>query len=316
MQTVDLPFFVELGAAIEHIEKLDNAAPLFDVLFAVIPLGGHLQALAGGQHVRLSAAMHDLQALKVSIGQFQKNFFTDEEGKWRRPDPEERAEYDVAHIKALVGKLKVVLIAELRTSTSFSVTGSGIFDVGLLVNGAHRALDPEIIYIVGDAVRNELDDAGKCLAFNLYTAAGFHAMRAIERVIKLYLQNFIDEKAIARLKNWGQYLDALEKVSEGAVLRPSEEAIALIRQIKDIYRNPVIHPDRVLDSHEAKTIFHGTIAAITRIASEIKHAEPEIPGLSGSTNALAGGLGSFLTPTAKVAPQNDHGVDPENEQIA
>jgi hypothetical protein len=316
LQTVDLPFFVELGAAIEHIEKLDNAAPLFDVLFAVIPLSGHLQALAAGEHVRLSAAMHDLQALRTSIGQFQKNFFTDEEGKWKRPEPEERAEYDVAHIKALVGKLKVVLIAELRTSSSFSVTGSGIFDVGLLVNGAHRALDPEIISIVGGAVRNELDDAGKCLAFNLYTAAGFHSMRAIERVIKFYLRNFFDEKSILRLKNWGQYLEALEKVGESAILRPSDEAIALIRQIKDIYRNPVIHPDRVLNSHEAKTIFHGTIAAITRIASEIKQAEPEIPGLSAPYNALAFGLGSFLSPTGKVAPQNGNNDHPDNEQVA
>lgn len=316
MQTVDLPFFVELGAAIELIEKLDNAAPLFDVLFALIPLSGHLQALADGKHVRLSAAMHDLQVLRAGIGQFQKNFFTDEEGKWKRPEPEERAEYDVANIKALVGKLKVVLIAELRTSTSFSVTGSGIFDVGLLVNGAHRALDPEIIMIVGDPVRDELDDAGKCLAFNLCTAAGFHSMRAIERVIKLYLQNFFDAKSIARLKNWGQYLDALEKVGEGVILRPSEEAIALIRQIKDIYRNPVIHPDRVLNSHEAKTIFHGTIAAITRIASEIKQADPEIPGLSGSHNASAFGLGSFLSPKVQTESQNGNGDYPDNQQVA
>ena len=141
-------------------------------------------------------------------------------------------------------------------------------------------------------------------------------MRAIERVIKMYLLEFLEAKEIEKLSNWGQYLNSLERISEDALRRPSHEAIALIKQIKDIYRNPVIHADRVLDALESKTVFHGTIAAITRIASEISHAEPEIPGLLTASNASPGGLGSFLTPKAKIAPQNDRGGVTENEQTA
>jgi len=310
MQTVDLPFFVELGTVIEQAQSLDDDGPLFDAFLALLPLRSHLKELLKGSHVRLSAAAHDLQELDNAIANFHKRYFTDEKGDWRPPDADVRAEYELSSIVRMIDRLKTVLIAELRTSTSFAVTGAGIFDVSLLVNGAHKALDRSTISVVGSAVCEELDAAGKCLAFNLHTAAGFHSMRAIERVIKLYLKALLDTDAIKKLKNWGQYIDALEKIPEDAERRASDEAIALIRQIKDIYRNPVIHPDRVLDAQEATTVFHGTIAAITRIASEISHTEPMIPGLFGKQRSGGGGgLGSFLSanPNAlsSAAAEND-----------
>lgn len=179
-----------------------------------------------------------------------------------------------------IGQFRTVLIADLRTVASFRVITAGIFDVNKLVNCAHRALPETTREKLSAEALAELDASGKCLAFNLPTASGFHAMRAVERVIKSYLGLFFSQKEIQGWRNWGQYLKALEKATDGdQTLKPSQEAIALLRQIKDIYRNPVIHPDRVLSAEEADTLFHGTLAAINRIGFELSGNQQKLPGL-------------------------------------
>lgn len=175
------------------------------------------------------------------------------------------------------------------------MTKSGIFDVNQLVNCAHQALPDDVRGKLPKEALDEIDASGKCLAFSLPTASGFHAMRAVERVIRTYLNDFMSRDEIVRLKNWGQYLDALEKRASGEERpKPSDEAIALIRQIKDIYRNPVIHPDRVLSAEEAMTLFHSTLAAIGRIAAELSKKEPKLPGLLGSIMGLPAGAAALM----------------------
>ena len=289
MKPIDLPFYVELGAAINSAEKVDPEGRLFDALVAFYGLRNFLNGLSNGQHARVSAAAHSLAALGRAIEQFEQRHFRDERGEWKNPDAETKAQFEILEIISKIRDLKTILIAELRTSSSFAVVGSGIFDVDQLVNEAHKAIDDEIRLRLSDTVCAEIDSAGKCLAFNLPTAAAFHSMRAIERVVKRYLGDFLSLEEIEKLNNWGQYIAAMEKLKtqeDG----PSEEAIALIRQVKDIYRNPVIRPDRVLNYSESSIVFHSMIAAVVRIASEFR-----------SINVLATkGLASFLDGTSET----------------
>jgi hypothetical protein len=107
-------------------------------------------------------------------------------------------------------------------------------------------------------------------------------MRAVERVIKRYLALFLSAEEVKKLNNWGQYLASLERRSDSdSDPKPSAEAIALLRQIKEIYRNPVIHPERTLSTEEAITLFHSTVAAMNRVAFELAAREPKLPNLFG-----------------------------------
>ena len=120
-------------------------------------------------------------------------------------------------------------------------------------------------------------------------------MRAVERVIRAYLGLFFSADEIGRWSNWGQYIGALEKIaSREEKPKPSQEAIALIRQIKDIYRNPVIHPERVLSSDEAANLFHSTLAAINRVAAELREQQETLPGLLGGLLGRSPGAAALL----------------------
>lgn len=298
MQKVDLPFFVDLGATLESAAHVDSEGPLIDVYFKLFPIRQKIEFLLLGTKIKLTTAAHDLTSLRDSIIEFDKKYFRDEEGNWRWPSDDERNPYLVQSLIDRIAQVKTVLIAEIRTSTSFSVKGVGIFDVEMLVNCASQALDPATIARIPKEARDEIDAAGKCLAFNLPTASGFHAMRAVERILKVYAAEFIDAAQIKKLRNWGAFIEKFEKIVESdAAKKPSEEAVALLRQLKDIYRNPVIHPERVLNSSEASTLFHGTVAALNRVASEL--APERISGLGLAFGGTANAVGNALFAAAQ-----------------
>jgi hypothetical protein len=296
MKPVDLPFFVELGGSLELASKVDARGPLFDAFVKLFRLRNALATLAAGDRAKLIACGHDLAELLNLLNNFEARHFRDSEGNWTSPPDTARSEYELGAIVGKVQQFQTVLIADLRISTSFTVTESGIFDVNQLVNCARNVLSGDAAKIVGEEVLREIDDAGKCLAFNLPTACGFHAMRAVERVIKQYLGEFLSSDEIKKLNNWGQYLAALEKRADGdEEPKPSTEAIALLRQIKEIYRNPVIHPERTLSPEEAATLFHSTVAAISRVAFEVAERQPKLPGLFGGIGGAIGTPNPFLT---------------------
>lgn len=293
MKLIDLPFFVELGAALERASSINPKGRLWDAYFDVFGLRRVLDTLLSGEHARLSATSHDLTQLRNAIDAFERRYFRDKDGNWSSPPEDQRDEFAISSLVTSIRQFRTVLIADLRTAAAFSVVGSGIFDVNLLVNCAHKAVPEKARAKLGADVLAELDASGKSLAFNLPTASGFHAMRAVERVIKLYLADYLATDEIEKLNNWGQYLSALEKRLGGEESpKPSQEAIALIRQIKDIYRNPVIHPERTLSPDEASTLFHSTLAAISRIADELRGEQKELPGLLGSIMGLPRSAGA------------------------
>lgn len=282
MRPVDLPFFVELGGALEQASKLDSRGPLFEAFVNLFRLRNAIATLFAGERTKLTACGHDLAELSNMLNKFETQHFRDKDGNWVSPPEAARSEFELSAIANKIQQFKTVLIADLRISASFTVTESGIFDVNRLVNSARNVLSPDARTTVGEEVLREIDDSGRCLAFNLATACGFHAMRGVERVIKRYLALFFSADEVDRLNNWGHYLNALERRTDGEIEpKPSAEAIALLRQIKEIYRNPVIHPDRTLSSEEASTLFHSTVAAMSRVAIELAEREPETPNLYG-----------------------------------
>lgn len=280
MRLIDLTFFVELGAAFKDLEVLPDSPTLWSIYFPALRLRSSIGSIILGPNLKLSASLHSANQLVSEINSLENTHFRDRDGKWLSPESEARDDWIVHSITSKAKELRTVLLAELRTVSSFSVDQTGIFNVGQLVNSAHQAMSESSQVRVGTDVRAEIDAAGKCLAFNLPTACGFHAMRAIERIMKMYSAMFFDKSELKKFSNWSHHINALEKLhSQEQLSRPSSEAIALLKQVRDIYRNPLMHPERTLTSEEAATLFHSALAAMSRIAAELVQVEPEIPHL-------------------------------------
>jgi hypothetical protein len=91
--------------------------------------------------------------------------------------------------------------------------------------------------------------------------------------------------------NWGAKIQALTEA--GADQKVTE----FLTHIRKQYRNPVTHPEVVVDEHEATDLFMTALSAISMMlgATKIKNEKnaPLLPGLIQSVGALSDGTGNI-----------------------
>jgi hypothetical protein len=92
-------------------------------------------------------------------------------------------------------------------------------------------------------IRNEIEQAAKCLAFEFSTAAVFHLMRAMELAV-----NRMAEHLHATVKNeeWGGVISAMnaeiDKMPKGKERQRWSDAMKNLWHVKEATRNEVMHP--------------------------------------------------------------------------
>jgi hypothetical protein len=118
---------------------------------------------------------------------------------------------------------------------------------------------------IDEKVVIELRESGKCLAFDCATASGFHVMRATELVLHKYYTKICKPKSNKRLDSWEAYIAKLEQSKDPEV----GEVVSMLRQIKDSYRNLIMHPAIVLSPDKAFTLFEIAQSAIIAKASKL-----------------------------------------------
>src|SRR5262245_61046831 len=97
--------------------------------------------------------------------------------------------------------------------------------------------------------QDNIVQAGKCLAFEVPTAAAFHIFRAAESVMRLYYIAIFGTIPAKKLRNWGAYLKNLK--SHGGA---DPKILHSLEQIKELYRNPTIHPETKYTLEEALSL--------------------------------------------------------------
>ncbi len=101
------------------------------------------------------------------------------------------------------------------------------------------------------------------MAFDLPTAAGFHIARATESVITKAMGAFGCPQPKESQRNWGVYIKALEDAGASATL------VHHLRQLKDLHRNPLIHPEVTLTQLEAQQLWSMCTSAMIAMITEI-----------------------------------------------
>jgi hypothetical protein len=112
-------------------------------------------------------------------------------------------------------------------------------------------------------------EAGKALAYELATACGFQAFRATESVLKRYYGQMTGKPASPKVRNIGVYINCMRQAKVG-----DERILSIMKQMADLHRNPLIHPEAVLTMDEAVTILGIARSAITAMLAELPIIPP------------------------------------------
>jgi hypothetical protein len=127
------------------------------------------------------------------------------------------------------------------------------------------------------------------MAFDVPTAAAFHLLRGAEVVIREYYELIVpgNKKASERMRSWGVYIRLME--NHGA----DPNVISLLKHLKDVYRNPVLHPDENYTDERIQVLFGVCVSAVVLIAGAIQKEKNKTPPLQFPTTAtLIAGTGT------------------------
>jgi hypothetical protein len=150
--------------------------------------------------------------------------------------------FDVYMITSQLSTFEAVLGAELALLSLYVVTQKAGFDTSILVeNGA--ACFPQEVWSKAPEAVPDLHQGTKCIAFELPTAAGFHLHRANESVLRRYWDAVTNNAPRPASRNMGDYL---KEMNDRGVGDPKVKAA--LKDLKDLHRNPLIHPEHSLES--------------------------------------------------------------------
>lgn len=281
MERIDTYAFYKLALDLHAIHLGENTPRTADVsggeaLFALFTSEQAIDRLLAGDPVVLGVSRGAAEDFKKIISELWKDYFKDAQGKFRSPGKDDPAipAWRWNGLRTTLQVFENVFRAEMRDATNYQIPDLGLFATPKLVNAAEQTFLPELLPFISDKTKEDFNAAGRCLAFNLLTATGFHVVRAVEGTLEIYYQTFTGKTGT--LKGWDAYLKALEKVVEdGASPPPESKTINLLKQMKDDYRNPVVHPRVVLAEADARILFSNGEAAIMGMAQEIKQAKEQ-----------------------------------------
>ncbi len=274
MKRIDPFQFYELGIAMRELSGLEGERTVSDAFSPIVGARGWLRRLlADDPLVELRHCRHSAENLSKAIEGIYVPYMTGEDGnlnleKWNAVIPSHR----FFGLSEALERFEHNLAAEMRDAAIYAASQVGMYHTGDLVDRTELHIPDDLRDSVNDNAIFEIKSAGRCLAFGLPTACGFHILRAAESVLEDYY-GLVSGKPGATQRGWHDYAEALEKLSEGDDKEaPSKRVIRSIRQIKDLDRNPIMHPRDVLGESDAMILFMVATSAIAQMAKHLRDA--------------------------------------------
>jgi len=174
------------------------------------------------------------------------------------------------NVTMVVGSLldfQAVLREELNISDTYIVAQKAHYSTTTLVESGELMFPDEIRNELPTEAVYDIKQGARCFAFELPTAAGFHFLRAIEAVIHKFYDVLSNNARRPNRAAMGIYIDELIK------LNANPDLVATLRQIKDLHRNPIIHPDETLDMIEAQMLMGIMQSAVFAMIQIVKNKQ-------------------------------------------
>lgn len=266
MIRVSLPYIYELAANLKPLNYVAYDTPFkesrVDLFNAETYLDGFLHRSVYAPHIKTSLAsgVHLLAMIRnVTSAQSDEDRLI--------------TFLDKFYIQSALQQFETVLTAELNVSHSYFVIAKRGYDSTVLIDRAEIVFAPDLTSKAPEALE-DVRQAGKCIAFELPTAAGFHLMRALEMIIRLYYDSVMPQgsKRPDRM-NMGDYISKMEQAKIGDC-----KVLGVLKQVKDLHRNELMHPEVSLDMDEALGLLGIVQSAITAMLRVLPEKQLQLTG--------------------------------------
>ena len=199
------------------------------------------------------------QAFKGELGEHIKTFEKLSEGtiisKKQAQDVLERMKVVADVLRYEATNLQAYIIAEKRLPVNKLLTDiSGLFGDG-------------VFWVLPELCKYDFTQAGKCIAFEVPTAAAFHILRGTEGVLRSYFTALIPNDSVSSTPLlWGGIITDLRKMTSNP---PTKELLDNLDNIRVSFRNPTQHPEKTYDLDEVQDLFNLCVDVVNRMAKDL-----------------------------------------------
>lgn len=252
------------------------------VVFPLLAAEQAIERLLAGDPIDLGLSRARTEALLKAIKEMAGRHFMkpNEEGvlAWAFPQEGEIVkDWEWSWLRSVIENFEMVFSDEMREAATYRVPRKGIYDTPKLIDAADETFPPEVLAVLPQKTRDDWCAAGRCLAFNLLSASGFHVTRAVEGTLEAYYQVF-SGKPGALKRSWSDYIKALQALDDTAPHgRPSAKTLAELDQMRTDYRNPIAHPRVVLTESDARMLYANGESVIIAMAQELRDVQQAAP---------------------------------------
>jgi hypothetical protein len=189
------PFaFYDFGKELQLLEQVPSGASTRTVFFPLWQAQGAMLRLLNGNPIPLGISSGKAKALLERIQNLMAQRFSgkDEKGEETIRFPEDADEpingWSIDWIKTGIKEFETVFAEEMRETATYFVPRRGIYHTPALVDAADQTFPAELQSFIPQKAKDDWKAAGRCLAFNLLSASGFHVARAVEACLEAYYQ--------------------------------------------------------------------------------------------------------------------------------
>jgi hypothetical protein len=259
VRRISIPWMFDIVSAIDDVDKVEAGAVVSSKWPHLFSLKKQLEAVFAQSiysgHLKVSREKAD------ELYAWVDSLIGDNADQSRTID-----DTDVWVLKYRRDAFKTVFLAELSTLPSFLVTGKEGYDLALLIDEGTKLFPPTLAVKVPEAIR-DAREVGKAIAFELSTAAGFHIFRVVEAVLKRYWDHASSGKKRPKPETIGTFASALEDNNAG-----DPKIWESLKQLAKLHRNPLIHPEVILDVGEEIEILgisRSVIGAMLKVMPDV-----------------------------------------------
>jgi hypothetical protein len=151
-------------------------------------------------------------------------------------------------------KLRAYIVAEKR------------LPVEKLLSDVASMFGKNVFEALPDLAQYDFKQAGKCIAFEVPTAAAFHTLRGTEGVLRSYYAALVPTDGKRSNLLWGAIVLELRNMKTDL---PAKELLDNLDNIRTSFRNPTQHPEKVYDLDEAQDLFNLCVDVVNRMAKDL-----------------------------------------------
>jgi hypothetical protein len=264
MKKIHLVGFYQLGFWLGQLRTLKAATPTLanyqEYLDPLLRAKSHLEQLChqSAPLVPIKVCLASAQRLISLIDSVMKKTITPEQAITAQ---------DIDGLNTALTTFETIFAAEMPDIAAYFVSEKRNYSTKSLIENADNEFSESVRDRLPEICISDLRTAGKCIAFELGTAAGFHSYRALEAVAKDYVFNLKKLPELLAKKDYPTLYDFLKKIEDN---NADPKVVRTCQDIRELRRNPLAHPDASLTPDEGIHAFKISTSAIEALVGDME----------------------------------------------